>query len=141
MSAKEIYDFVSTVTPDYAAFLAVAPQKILTEVMEKNQEIHLFDDGTERVISLDDDAIIYMVLEWSRGIPEGDAGRIMDFYLDSSKANAMARSFKFTHPEDGHIYVVKFRSKLQRSWAEGLAGAGYLPVSQIKLKVIGRIAD
>ena len=137
MAEIEIYDFVSTIAADYNATLDVSPQEVLTEVMEKNQAIHNFDDGSERVISLDDDAIFHIKLRWTKGISKSDAGTIMDYYADSVKANGMARSFKWNHIDD-HTYVVRFRSSLSRSWFESATHQRY---AEITLKVIGRIAD
>jgi len=136
MAEKELYDYLTTVTPDYSGTLAVAPQEVLTEVAAKKQEVHYFDDGADRVVALSDDPIFYIRLRWSKGISKADAGTIMDFYLDSSKANAQAKSFKWDHI-DGHTYVVKFRSSLQRDWFES---SGHR-VQEVVLKVVGRIAD
>lgn len=142
MAAKEIYDYVSTVVPDYSTTaLSVNPQKVLVEDVEKNQEVHGFDDGSERVINYDDDFVFHVSLQWGTGISEADAGTILDFFADTSKGNGFARSFKWDHPEDGHTYVVKFRSKLRRRYKAGAATAGYRGVDELKLKVIGRIAD
>jgi uncharacterized protein YeaO (DUF488 family) len=142
MANAEMYDYLSTVTPDYTATtLNINPQGTVVEKLEKNQSVHDFDDGSDRVINLDDDCIFMVNIGWPTGISKSNAGIIFDFYADTAKANAKARSFYWVHPEDGHTYVVKFRSELSRNWAAGKSFAGYLEIPMITLKVIGRKAD
>lgn len=138
MAEVEMYDYLSAVSPDYNSTLDVSPQEVLPEIVEKNQVIHKFDDGSERVVSLDDTAIFHVKLRWNRGITKSDAGTIFDFYADASKANGMARSFKWDHPLDGHTYVVRFRSELSREWFESATHQRY---SEVVFKVLGRIND
>lgn len=137
MAAKEMYDYLDIVAPDYSTTtLSVSPQRVFTEWGEKNQVVHLFDDGSERGISLSDDSIFTVRLQWA-DISEADAGTIVDFFHDTSKANGITRSFKWDHPTDEHTYVVKFRSALPRSiYVEGSHG-----ITEVDLKVVGRIAD
>lgn len=138
MSAAEMYDYLSTITADYSAVtLSVRPDKILTEEGEKSQVINVGDDGSEERISLDDDSIFYVTLQWNR-ITASDAGTIIGFYHDAAKANAQARTFKWQHPTDGHTYVVRFASSLPREWS---GESIYHRISSVKLKVLGRIAD
>ena len=138
MAAKEMYDYLSTITADYSTTtLAVTPDKILTEEGEKSQVIHIGDDGSEERISLDDDSIFYATLQWGR-ITASDAGTILDFFHDTAKANGQVRSFRWSHPSDGHIYVARFASALPRAWS---GGSTYHQISQVKLKILGRIAD
>lgn len=141
MTEKEIYDYLSAATPDYNAFLTLAMSpNVINEMPSKAQEVHSFDDGSERVIDLDDTPIVFFVLRWPDGITKEDAGTILDFYMDAAKANRFARSFKYTHPADGHTYVVKFRSDLNRKYAPEFS-LGYLPVKEIRMKVMGVISD
>ena len=138
MAAKEMYDYLSTITADYSTTtLAVTPDKILTEEGEKSQVIHIGDDGSEERISLDDDSIFYVTLQWGR-ITASDAGTILDFFHDTAKANGQVRSFRWSHPSDGHTYVARFASALPRAWS---GGSTYHQISQVKLKILGRIAD
>lgn len=141
MAEQELYDYLDIVAPDYDEFLDVAPQKIITEIVDKRQEVHEFDDENERVISYSDDIVAYLELQWIDYLDEADAGTILDFWADSSKANARARSFKLKHKGDGHTYVVKFREKFKRDWKAGFAQQHKLPVATLKLKVMGTIAD
>ena len=134
-----MYDYVSTVSPDYAVALSVSPQEALTESLEKSQVIHEFDDGSERVITLDSTSRFNVKLRWTRGITKSDAGIILDFFADAAKANGYARSFKWAHL-DGHTYVVKCRSPFNRDWFENPDNT-YHRVQEVVLKVMGRISD
>jgi len=142
MSAAEIYDYVSTVTPDYSTTtLNVSPQEVIAEGFDKNQSCHDFDNNSRRVISYSDDNIIDLTYQWSKGINESDAGIILDFWADAAKANGRARSFKLYHKMDGHTYVVMFKDKLSRNWPYSLSKIRYLQFPSVTFKVIGRIAD
>jgi hypothetical protein len=137
-----MYDYLSTATPDYNSTMNVSPQEIVAEALVKNQIIHYFDDGSDRVIGLDDDPIFEVTLGWGKGISESDAGTILDFYADANKANGMARSFKWDHPTDGHSYVVRFKSALKRNWDYGKIASNnsrYLNVDEITLKILGKV--
>jgi hypothetical protein len=141
MAEYEMFDSLSDLVADYTlTTLSVKPQRTLMEAIEKNQIIHLFDDGSERVISLDDDCTFFVTLGWTTGIKKADVYTIFDFFTDVAKANGQARSFYWAHPEDTHTYTVKFRSKLSRNWASGKSLSGYLEIPQITLKVLGRKA-
>lgn len=135
ISAKELYDFLSAVTPDYNAELGISPQGVVSEESSKNQIIHMGVDGSEERVSFNSSSIFYITVGWN-ALSESDSGTIFDFYNDSSKANGMQRTFKYNYG-DGHTYVVRFDSALPRQGNSkdryGLPG--------IKLKVIGRIAD
>jgi len=140
MADKEMYDYLSVVTPDYSATtLSVSPQKIVPETGQKNQILNVGDDGSEEVIDLSDDFLFMTALSFVQS--SSDIGLVLDFYFDSSKANGIARSFKWAHPKDGHTYVVKFRGPMTRNWEEDLIEGGYQSVRQISLKIIGKIAD
>jgi hypothetical protein len=133
-----MYDYLTTITADYNSTLSISPQEVVAEMLVKNQIPHLFDDGSERVISLDDDCIFQVQCQWTKGITANEAGEIVSYYADSNKANGIVRSFYWTHPTDGHVYTVKFRSQLQRTMSPGLATKNYQAIDQITLKVIGR---
>lgn len=136
MAAKELYDYLTVATPDNDVTLDVSPQDVLTEDCSMNQIIHPGDDGSEEVVTLDSDVVCYVTLKWN-AISESDAGTILDFWLNAAKGNGVAESFKWTHPTDGHTYVVKFRENVTRT----LEPAGIFGFSTVRLKVIGYIAD
>jgi len=135
MAAAEIYDFVSTITPDYDYTLSIKAQGNITEEGYKNQVVHLADDNSEERITLSANSIFYVSWEWSQ-LNEANSGTIFDLYHDPVKANGIGRSFKWTG-HDGHTYVVRFAMNLSRvgnnvsRW--GLPG--------VKLRILGRVAD
>lgn len=136
MAAKEIYDYVSTVTPDNDVTLQVTPAEV-SEIGSRNQVVHLGDDETEEVVDLGGGSSIFKaVLRWS-AMSASDAGTLLDFYHDSAKGNGMADSFKWDHPTDGHTYVVKFRSDVQRAVRQSTV----FSYTEITLKIMGRISD
>lgn len=138
MAAKEMYDYLSVVSPDYSATtLSVTPQNILSEMVSWKQNVQETDDGTEQVLSLGG-PFFKVQLQWDV-ISDADAGTIFDFFSDSSKGKGFAQSFKWEHPTDDHTYVVKFRSKLKRVFSVQMAS--YRKIDAVDLKVIGRIAD
>ena len=134
MANSEIYDFVSTVTADVDQTLTLKAQGTLLEDGFKNQMIHLADDNTEERITLTTGSLFYVVFNLNM-LDEADAGTIFDLYHDSAKANGMGNSFKWLSP-DGHTYVVRFDGKLPRTRQRAWNG-----VSEVRLRVLGRIAD
>lgn len=135
MAASEVYDFVSTVTPDYAQAIGILPSGEIAEESSKSQIIHIGIDGSEERISFTTTSIFYIEIQWNV-LSESDAGTIFDWYNDSAKANGTQRSFKYTWG-DGHTYVVRFDSPLPR---RGQAVSRY-GIGSIRLKILGRIAD
>lgn len=133
--AGNMADYLSTVAPDYAGTLSVAPQKVLTESGAKNIDIHQADDGTEIRVILADTPIYYITLEWPV-ISEADSQTLTDFWADTAKANGAAYSFNWEHPTDGSTYVVRFDTDVSR---EIQAGSIY-GVTQIRLRVLGNAA-
>lgn len=136
MSAKEIYDFLSTVTPDYSTtILSISPQGVVVEESSKNQVIHLGVDGSEERISFNTSSIFFVTVGWN-ALSEDESGTIFDLYNDSAKANACQRSFKFSYG-DGHTYVARFDCSLPR---QGDSPSRYgLP--NVRFKILGRISD
>ena len=134
MSAKTMADYLSVVTPDYTTTtLSVKPHKVLSEVGNKNQEVHFADDGSEERISLDDSSIFYVTLQWNT-ITSSDAGTILDFYHDSNKGNGIARTFYWEHPKDGNTYVVRFDQEIGRNYFQPT----YQEINSIRLRVLGK---
>lgn len=137
MANKEMYDYLSVATPDKDITLNVTPQHVLIEGVSFDQVIHRSDDGSGRsVSSYADSPVITVKLQWDE-IDESDSGTIFDIYTDTAKAFGCANTFKWSHPTDGHTYVVAFAAPLQRSQQP----ASRFAISQITLDVVGRIAD
>lgn len=136
MAAIEMYDYLSTVTPDNDVTLSVSPQKTLVELGTKNQTVHLADDDSEERISFSDDSIFYVTLQWPRK-SETDLGTVLDFYYNTAKGNGRLKSFKWQHPTDGHVYVVRFDCNAERQIQIGNIH-GFV---NVKFKVLGRVLD
>lgn len=134
MAAAEPYDFLSTITADYDYTLSVSAQCDLTEEGYKNQTVHLADDNTEERITLATGSIFYISFPWNQ-LSEADSGTIFDLYHDATKANGIARSFRFAY--DGHTYVVRFDMKLSRV---GNSTARW-KLPSVRMRLLGRIAD
>lgn len=135
MSAKEVYDWTSTVTPDYNAAIGILPQGEITEVSSKSQVIHYGVDGSEERISFGTTSIFYINMQWNL-LSESNSGTIFDWYNDPAKANGCQRSFKYAWG-DGHTYCIRFDCKLPRS-GNAMSRLG---IKNIRLKILGRIAD
>lgn len=129
-----MYDYLSAVTPDYNSYFSVSPQEVLTEEGYKKQEIHIGDDGSEERISYSSASIFYIIMKWN-GLSKADADTIVDFYHSESKGNGMARTFLFSHPTDGHTYVIRFDSMLPRTIS------AIHSFNNIKFRVVGRVND
>jgi len=136
IAAFEMYDFVNLATPDYNATLTNPSQRVITEKGLKNQVIHLGDDGSEERISFSNQSIFHVGVQWPNK-SESDIGQIIDFFYDTDKANGIVRSFKWTHPTDSHVYVVRFASNMTRTIRQKL----FYGIPNAEFKVIGRIAD
>jgi hypothetical protein len=135
MSAAEIYDRTSAVSPDYNYTLTLKPQGIIEEVSNKNGIIHLGVDGSEERINFNTTSIFYLNYEYKQ-LSESDSGLIFDLYNDPAKANGCQRSFYITYG-DGHTYTCRFDCKLTRKGNSvtryGLPG--------ISLKILGHKND
>jgi len=133
-TAKEIYDYVSTIAADVDQTLSLDPQVVIPEVGGKGDVIHLADDDSEERCGFSDDFTFFITIRFDL-LNQVDAGTLLDLWADSSKANGRINSFKFSHP-DGHTYVVRFDTDMTR-----LMAPTYYGVKNIRLKVLGRIAD
>jgi len=137
MAAVEIYDYLSTVTADNDVTLSVDPSGVVTEMGSFNDKILKGDDGSEERVRIGSDTPeIYTTLSWKNRLA-ADIGTVMDFFYNSSKGNGKLKSFKWSHPTDGHTYVVRFESDFSRT----ITPPELHGVTSCKLRVLGRIAD
>lgn len=138
---KEMYDYIDIVAPDVDITLGAAPyeihpQGVVAERGEKNQVIHTGDDLSEERISFSNSSHFIVTLSWEI-ITESESGTLIDFYYDVAKGNGTYNSFKWAHPDDGHIYVLRFDCSMERARkAHDIYG-----ILNIKFKILGRIAD
>ena len=131
MSAKEPYDFLSTITSDVNYTLSITAQGEVTEESRENTVVHIGDDESEERIILSATPVFYASFGWNV-LSESDSGSILELY--HTYAQGCGKSFKWVH--GGHTYVVRFDCTLSRT---GPAASRY--GSQVKLKILGRIAD
>lgn len=141
MAAKEPYDYLTTMTPDYTAVTLnighdVDPQQTMMEEGRKNIIIHLADDGSEERIAISKNSTWYFRINYN-ALTESAAGIILDYYHDTAKACGELYSFYFLHPKDTHTYVVRFAGPSQRLNKLGNI-YGYAPS---RLKILGKKAD
>ena len=134
-----MYDYLSSATPDYNAWLDMRTSadtgvfKVFTECGLFNQVVHEGDATYEDVVTLDSTPIFYIEIGWD-ALSDTTAATIWDWYFDSTKAFGKIRSFKWYHPTDGHGYVVRFDMDMERE-IHTLTDIHSMP--DIKLKVLG----
>jgi len=134
MSAAEPAHYLSIATPDYDYTLSLAVQGKISEEGFKNQVVHMADDNSEERITLSTGSIFYVSWSWAQ-LSESDSGIILDLYHDPSKANGIARSFKWSGP-GSNTYVARFDMKLSRIGNDSSRWG--LP--NIKLRLLGIVA-
>ena len=139
MTTYNMYNYLTTMVADYTGVtLNVAPHNVLYEKPNKNQIIHEYDDDSVDVVSLTSTNYFDVTLQWD-GIPEEDAGKIFDLYVDTNKANGSENTFYWEHV-DGYTYVVRFMCDISRGFTHELMAGGLRSISQITLRVEGRKA-
>ena len=129
-----MWDYLYAVNADSDYILDVSPSEVVIEEGDKNCIIHTGDDGSEDRISLSNNSILYVILIW-RHKNASDAGTIFDYYHDSSKGNGRSKSFRWSHPTDGHLYTVRFADKLSRKLIDGITRT--YTFDSVKLRVLG----
>lgn len=131
-------DYLSVISADYTtSTLSIAPQSEIREVcQDPNVIIYEGIDGSEqRIVVGSSGTVFFCSFSWNV-LSASDAGTIIDFFYDASKANKMARTFKWQHPTDGSTYVVRFASDVPRE----LLFAGHHRIKDITLKVLGKVS-
>ena len=136
MSASEMYDFISTVTADNNQTLSVQPSQMITEIGSFKGKIHEGDDGSEERIQFSSTPIFYVTLYWRNRLA-ADIGTVFNFYFNAAYGNGNTESFKWSHPTDGHTYVVRFEGPLSRT----IINPEIHGIPSCKLRILGRIAD
>jgi hypothetical protein len=136
MAAAELYDYLSQTTPDYDFEMGVTPSRVVQESGAGWEKVIAFYGPEEERLSWLDQMEFYFVLQWDN-ITAADAGTIFDFYCDYTKAHRTNKTFKFEHPTDGHVYVVRFAAGLERT----IMMANIMAIQSIRLKITGRRND
>ena len=141
MAAKEMYDYLATISPDVSSFTlgsapyAISPQGKIPERGIMNQVVHTADDDSEERISFSS-APTFTVSIPIETLTESEAGIFYDIYYDSAKANGIEKTFKWLYP-DGHTYVARFDCDLERV----RQAADIYGFADITMRILGRIAD
>ena len=129
-----IYDYLSATpaTPDNNETLNTPrPQVSLVEKGVRNQIIHVADDNSEARISLSDDNIFFLTLQWA-ALSQTDIDILEDFYFNPLKGDARAKSFIYTHV-DGYNYTVRWDS----DWSK-TSYPTYNSLRSMTMKILGR---
>jgi hypothetical protein len=138
VAAKEMYDYLSTISSTVDQTLSLKAQGELTERASFKQKIHRGDDRSREGVNLGITSPDFQVTFDFNLLTESDMGTLYDLYVDSAKAFGMMNSFKWSRRQDGHTYVVHFAM-------EYIARNGRLQSAMgsrgIVLDVIGRISD
>lgn len=131
----EMWDYLSPSTADYkSTALNIDPQRVMYETGSKNQVVHLGDDGSEEIITLGGSTSMFNVrLQWDV-LKTTEASKLFNWWNSTALANGMARSFRWTHPLDGHTYTARFDSDLSRTLQPGWI----FSVPEVRLKILGR---
>jgi hypothetical protein len=134
--AGSMADYLDIAVPDYGTeTLSLSPQETMPEAASKNQIVHELDDGDMEVISLSDEPQFVVTLQWDV-LTSAESDTLMDYWLAPTKANGYARSFKWAHPLDGHVYVARFASDITRT----LRTANIAGIASLKLRIEGVVS-
>jgi len=124
-------DYLGWVAPDNEEILSLAPHEVLFTEPIRRQVTYTFDDTSDVIISLDDSYTFYADIQWNL-ISAANSGVVSDFYYSPDKGDGIAKSFLFTHPEDGYTYTVRFVAGPGKSLYP--AGRHTIPA---RLKILG----
>jgi len=114
--AGEIKDYLTAKTADYSTTtLSLKPQDVVVEQFDKAQEVLELDDENIFVITFSSTPKVRVTLKWDQWLTEAESNTLIDFWVDTNKANGRARTFKWTHPTDGNTYVARFLSDISRT--------------------------
>ncbi len=138
MSIMTMYNFLTSVTPDYEATLTVDPQDVMTISGEKEIEVHRGRGRSEERVILSDESKLWVSLCW-KVLSESDHSTLFDWYHDSAKGCGTARTFWWDPPAqyDSHIYVVRFDCK----WENFLQNYKNYGIANLLLYVAGKKPD
>jgi hypothetical protein len=124
--------YLTTKVADYTATeLTITPNNILIEEGQKRQYFHEYDSGDIEVVTTAG-SFFTVKIQWD-WLSYTDAATILDFFHDSTKANAKKNTFYWLHPVDGNTYVVRFGTDLTQ--IDTVENPNTKQISQITLKV------
>lgn len=132
MAAKEMYDYLSSATPDITDTLSVMPHEVIVERGNKKGVVHWSDSGRNERILFSKNSDFTVELVWEV-LSNSEAAQIIKFYHNTQMGCGVARSFLWIHPTDGHTYVVHFIDDISRS----ITPSSHYGVPRLKLQVVG----
>jgi hypothetical protein len=136
MAAREPYDYLGVVSPDYNYTLDLSASSArVAEAGNFNQALRWGSGRSLLVRDYGAGPFFSLQLDPAFTRPEF-IGTILDLYHDTAKAHGRMNSWKLKHP-DGHTYVVVFDCDLPRR----IRPAGFYLLSAIDLMVIGVTTD
>ena len=117
--------YLNAATPDCTSgTLTVRPHNTITYEPARMQKVITYDGPQESRISIDSGYSFMVDVQWEL-LPASNSGTVIDFLLGWDKANGIVRSFKWQHPTDGYVYVVraaKLPSRVTITQASASAG-------------------
>lgn len=115
-----MYRYLTEKEADYTPeTLDIPCQVSLPETGDKQQVVHVFDDGSISVIGLSTTSFFDLQLQWSY-ISESDKDVILSLWHSASKADGRRRTIYWEHPTDNHTYTIRFMSELKIERFPGL---------------------
>jgi hypothetical protein len=107
-----VYNYLDPITADYTAeTLTIEPWDVLKIPGSKTQVIHECDDGSISVVLESDTSYFQFKCQWDY-MSETDHAVLMDFWHNPLKANGIKNTFKWLHPIEERIYIVRFLTDL-----------------------------
>lgn len=139
MANFEIWDVLSTglvsadSTFDLGDSTYPTAQQVIPEDGVKNQIIHLADDNSETVVSLSNESVFHLSLQYG-ALNESESGELLYAWHSSDLADGISNTFRYTHPTDGHTYTVRFSDSMIRERRVG----NIFGVPSMSLRILGR---
>jgi len=123
-------DYLPYKEPDYDAEFPLSAAK-LSDSVDTLCKVTETDDGDEERVSMS--LPDFRVTLHLPRLTKNQLESLIDFYINETKANGKLRSFKWTHPADGCVYVVRFDSDLVDVVRHGL----FTDELDVALRVLG----
>jgi hypothetical protein len=105
--------YLSNKVADYPQILTINPTTVMPVTGDKNQVVLEYDDVNIDVISVCDQSVFTLQLQWEYR-NDTDRDIIFNWWHDPLKANGRARTFYWQHPVlTTEYYTVRFLTPLQ----------------------------
>ena len=128
---SKMADYLTYKTPDYDGFFPDIPVSSLSESVVILTNVIETDSGSEERVGL---SLPYFKVTLNLPkLKKDQLDSLVDFYTNQNRANGKLNSFKWTHPIDNCVYVVRFESDLNDTIRHGL----FTDEFSIELRVLG----